>query len=424
MTRAVSLVVTLALAGCSAVGVTTSSSTGALPAPSTTIPPSTTTTEPPFVTVNGAIVGPGGRVVAGVTVEFGDASGVTDHRGRFTLTTSQPGPIHVSKSGWSTLEIAWGPGTGLVSGVIHPITIRGLRVGAGAAGDDAQFQYLLDLADHTAVNALVFDTKQEGGEVLYETGVGLAYQISAVDPWYDPVRRISQAKEAGLYTITRIVVFEDVLWVVANPEEKLAGPWADPRSVGARAYNIELAKEACALGFDEVQLDYVRFPAGRTATVSGQLDLPETERVAAIESFLAEARAAVQPMGCSLSADIFAIVVSTNDDQGLGQRPEELSAHLDALSPMIYPSHYSLGWLGFPDPNDYPYEVTANAIDAALGRIDPGSVLRPWLQGFWWSDDQIRLAIRAAEDRGVGWILWNVGSDFHPAALPRDDEVD
>ncbi|MCI0425226.1 MAG: hypothetical protein L0Z47_05155, partial [Actinobacteria bacterium] len=165
MTRAVSLVVTLALAGCSAVGVTTSSSTGALPAPSTTIPPSTTTTEPPLVTVTGAIVGPGGRVVAGVTVEFGDASGVTDHRGRFTLATGQPGPIHVSKSGWSTLEIAWAPGTGLVSGVIHPITIRGLRVGAGAAGDDAQFQYLLDLADHTAVNALVFDTKQEGGEV-------------------------------------------------------------------------------------------------------------------------------------------------------------------------------------------------------------------------------------------------------------------
>ena len=128
-------------------------------------------------------------------------------------------------------------------------------------------------------------------------------------------------------------------------------------------------------------------------------------------------------MGCAVSAAIFGIVVSVPDDQGLGQRPEELSPHLDAVSPMVYPSHYSNGWLGFEDPNDHPYEVTADAITDALARLDPGASLRPWLQGFWWTDAQIRSSIQAAEDHGVGWIIWNVRSNFSADALPTDEEV-
>ena len=83
-----------------------------------------------------------------------------------------------------------------------------------------------------------------------------------------------------------------------------------------------------------------------------------------------------------------------------------------------------MGWLGFSDPNDHPYDVTADAIDDALPRLAPGTVLRPWLQAFWWRNAQIRSSIQAAEDRGVGWILWNARSNFDIEALPSDDEVD
>jgi hypothetical protein len=230
-------------------------------------------------------------------------------------------------------------------------------------------------------------------------------------------------RDHGLYAITRIVVFEDALRVKARPDEQLAGPWIDPMVKTAWDYNIDLAIEACELGFDEIQFDYVRYPAGRTARVSGQLSLTEAERVAAIEGFLAEARSVLTPMGCEMSAAVFAIVVSVPDDQGLGQKPEELSGQLDALSPMVYPSHYSDGWLGFDDPNDHPYAVTADAIDDALPRMAPGARLRPWLQAFWWTNSQIRASIQAAEDRDVGWILWNVRSNFDRAALPASDEV-
>jgi hypothetical protein len=93
------------------------------------------------------------------------------------------------------------------------------------------------------------------------------------------------------------------------------------------------------------------------------------------------------------------------------------------LSPMVYPSHYSNGWLGFDDPNDHPYDVTADAITDAMPRMAEGSTLRPWLQAFWWTNEQIRSSIQAAEDHDVGWILWNILSNFDAAALPTDAEV-
>jgi hypothetical protein len=128
-------------------------------------------------------------------------------------------------------------------------------------------------------------------------------------------------------------------------------------------------------------------------------------------------------MGCAVSADVYGIVVSTLDDQGIGQRPEELSAHIDALSPMVYPSHYSPGWIGFEDPNEHPYDVTADAITDALPRMEVGALLRPYLQAFYWTDEQIRRSIQAAEDNGVGWILWNVRSNYDRAAIPTDAEL-
>ncbi len=422
-----SQILILALAACvpGPVADTTTSTTIATTSTSTTsstTTTSTTTTTLPLLTVFGQVVGPDGTPVADATVSMGETVARTGVAGGFQLDTRSPGSLAVSKAGWASTEVSWDGTDGLMVIQIEPRVIRGIRVWAEAAGDDGHFASLLALADQTAVDALVFDTK-DAGTVLYETQVPQAVEMGAVEPVYDPSLRIAQAREHQLYLATRIVVFEDRRWVEHHPEDKLAGPWVDPRSEAAWDYNIALAVEACELGFDEIQFDYVRFPAGRTAEVSGQRSLSQEERVGAIASFLARARPAISAAGCVVSADIFSIVVSSPDDQGIGQRPEEISAQVDVLSPMIYPSHYSPGWLGFPDPNDYPYEVTADAIDDTLPRLAPGSVVRPWLQGFWWSNSQIREAIQAAEDRGVGWILWNVRSNYDAAAIPTDAEL-
>ena len=79
---------------------------------------------------------------------------------------------------------------------------------------------------------------------------------------------------------------------------------------------------------------------------------------------------------------------------------------------MIYPSHDSPGWLGFADPNEHPGAVTADALDGATPRMAPGSLLRPWLQAFYYNSNQIRAAIDEAEPRGLGGFFWNaVGGD-------------
>jgi len=371
----------------------------------------------------GKVVSAEGIPVPGASVAVDGKTTISAPDGWFDLLVSTPGPVRVDKPAWVGADVAWDGSSAFVEVVIEPLRIRGLRVGGGVAGDDAHFGEILALADATAVNALVFDTKQEGGRVLYDTSVTTAHEWGAVITAFDPVERIAQAKEHGLYVITRIVTFEDWFWAEARPDEAFEGPWINPTITSAWEYPLALAEEACALGFDEIQFDYVRFPSGDSVEASGQLDMTQAERVGAIEGFLEAARQRLHGLGCAVSADVFGFVLAAENDQGIGQRPEELTLHLDAFSPMVYPSHYSDGFLGFDDPNDHPYDVTSDAIQDGLARIQPGVILRPWLQAFWWTNEQIRRSIQAAEDHGVGWILWNAVSNFDRAAIPTDAEL-
>ncbi|MFP4072434.1 MAG: putative glycoside hydrolase [Actinomycetota bacterium] len=399
----------------------TTRTTSTTTAPTTTTLPPTTTV--PSQLVSGRVSDEKGTPVARAFVTMGEVRTATGPDGWFSLETTSPTTMSVWKPGWTSTEVVWNEETTFYEATIEQQTIRGLRVGAEAAGSDQAFASLLDVAGSSAVNALVFDTKQEGGKVLYDTGVQAAHDIGAVDVFYDPETRIAQAHDHELYTVTRIVTFEDAHRANAFPEETLVGPWLDPASETARQYSLDLAAEACELGFDEIQFDYVRYPAGRTAEISGQRDLTQEQRLDAVSGFLSDARELLHPMGCAVGAAVFGIVASSPDDQGLGQRPEEVSREVDVLSPMVYPSHYSDGWLGFEDPNDHPYDVTSDAIGDAMSRMWDDSTLRPYLQAFWWNNQQIRRSIQAAEDAGVGWMLWNVRSNFDLEALPTDAEV-
>jgi hypothetical protein len=380
------------------------------------------TTTVPGVQLLGKVTDPNGIPVPRATVTVGSDTTMTAPDGWFDMLAT-PGPLQIEKPAWVGAESAWDGSNAFTRVAIEPRRLRALRVGAEAAGNDERFAAMLALADETSINAFVFDTKQEGGKVFYDTGVTEAHESGAVVNVYDPAERLAQAKEHGLYTITRIVTFEDSYRAAFRPEEAYDGKWINPTNTAAWEYPIALGEEACRLGFDEVQFDYVRFPSEDAAQISGQLEMTEEERTTIIEGFLRAARERIHAEGCAVSADVFAIVVSASNDQGIGQRPEELTRHLDAFSPMVYPSHYSPGWLGFDDPNEHPYDVTTDAIQDAQARIEQGVVLRPWLQAFWWTNDQIRTSIQAAEDLGVGWILWNAVSNFDRAAIPTDAEL-
>lgn len=425
------LLLTIVLAAC--IGTTSSSltprTTDAPPtstvAPTTTTTSTTTTTTTiPTFTVTGHVRDNLGNPLGGSVVTVSGIETVVGPDGWFLVTDVPFGEVVAARPGWQSTKVPWDGTANPIDIRLEPIRVRALRVSAYVAEREDAFASLLDLAERTVINALVFDTKQEGGTVLYATDVAEANEIGAVSVKYDPVAYLAAAHALGLYTITRIVTFEDGIRVRARPELKIAGEWIDPRIREGWEYPIALAEEACHIGFDEIQFDYVRFPAGKTAGVSGQRNLTQEERVGVVRDFLELARSRLHPLGCALSADIFGIVVSTPDDQGIGQMPEEVSLVTDFVSPMVYPSHYSLGWLGFADPNDFPHAVTADALDHGIPRVASPALLRPWLQAFWWTDAEIKESIRAAEERGTGWMLWNAAGNYSQAALPTADEIE
>ncbi len=356
---------------------------------------------------------------AAVLVE-GTRVATTSSDGRFSVTVpAGVTEVHVERPVWGDLRVNLTEDNAPVEVRLEPVVVRGLRVSQQVVADDQAFDELLELAQGTTVNTLVFDTKDEEDLVLYETEVEFAHRIDAVAPVYDPAARLAQAHARGLYTVTRIVTFEDPVWARAAPEAGLAGHWVDAANPDNWAYPLALAEEACGLGFDEVQFDYVRFPSGETAARAADLvPATEEERVAAISGFLGAARELLHPMGCGVSAAIFGIVMSSETDERLGQTPEGISAVVDAVSPMVYPSHYGPGWLGFADPNDHPGPVVAHALETGGPRLAPSALMRPWIQGFYYNGSQVLAQIQEAEQRGAGWIIWNFFGEYRRDWLP------
>jgi hypothetical protein len=379
------------------------------------------------IVVFGLVTDPDGKGIPGVLIKSGEQVTTTDADGAFELGSAQPGLVEIGRPGWATVEVALQEGQRSLDAVLEPFVVRGMRVSPAAAGDAERYATLLGLADDSVVNTLVFDTKNEKGAIRYESQVSGAAMLIV----YNAERVLSQAKELGLYTITRIVTFQDAPRARNFPETAIrdlngdiwvdaAGQaWVDPTNPASWEYPIALGVEACQLGFDEIQYDYVRFPSdGDIESIAWSQPVDEELRVATVAGFLAKAAEEIHKVGCVVSADIFGIIMSTTDDQGIGQRVTDLSSAADAISPMIYPSHYGPGWRNLERPNDHPGIVVSDALATGLPKATGGALIRPWLQAFAHSPEQVRESIDAAEAMGVGWMLWSQESQFVPAMLP------
>ncbi|MCH7845630.1 MAG: hypothetical protein IH850_07340 [Acidobacteria bacterium] len=381
------------------------------------------------IIVHGLVTDPGGKGIPGALVHSGERSAVTGADGAFELASAQPGLVTISKPGYSTIAVPLAAGARSLEAVLEPFLVKGMRISPAAAGDDARFASLLVMAEDSVINTFVFDTKDEKGAVRYESNVsGAAMRVV-----YNPATVLTQAKDAGLYTITRIVAFQDAPRARNNPDTAIkdadgaiwvdaAGQaWLDPTNPDSWEYPIALGVEACQMGFDEIQFDYARFPTdGNIDEIVYTQPADEEVRVATISAFISRAAELIHDEGCVVSADIFGIVMSTSNDQGVGQRVTDLSSAADAISPMIYPSHYASGWRNLDQPNDYPGIVVGDALATGIPKATGGALLRPWLQAFSQSPEQVRESIAAAEAAGLGWMLWSQESVFIPAMLPKN----
>ena len=173
------------------------------------------------------------------------------------------------------------------------------------------------------------------------------------------------------------------------------------------------------LGFDEIQFDYIRYPDSNYPGLIFDYESNFENRTENINSFLQNATDLLHDNGCLASADIFGYVLNSKSDNGIGQYLETIVNTVDFISPMVYPSHYSKGSFGYSYPNNFPYEVVTSALNDGLSRGVREENLRPFLQGFWHSSEDVRLNIKAAEDKGLDWIIWNNSSVYEKDYFSR-----
>ncbi|MEE8148169.1 MAG: putative glycoside hydrolase, partial [Longimicrobiales bacterium] len=156
---------------------------------------------------------------------------------------------------------------------VRPDAVRGIYLNAWAAGSSVRSQALIDLATRTEVNTLVIDLKDASGYVSHATEVMMAREVGADQEIRirDLVGLLERIQDAGLYPIARIVMVKDPLLIRARPEwavqDTAGGTWVDSNGLiwanlhdqRVWDYHVDLAKEAAAIGFPEIQWDYVRF---------------------------------------------------------------------------------------------------------------------------------------------------------------------
>ncbi len=329
----------------------------------------------------------------------------------------------------------------LVMPVIDPPRVKGIFITGWLAGLEGKMNEYIELARETEINAFVIDIKDDTGTVTYNSSVPSAIEVKANRKKVKDIKAlIKKIKKEDIYLIGRIVTFKDPIMAQAQPDRALKlknatknwqdDEWVNPYIKKNWDYAVDLAREALELGFDEIQFDYVRFPAlGNGPT---QIDYEtEVTKERVINSFLSYAKRELAPYGAPISADIFGAVTSASDDLGIGQKLESISDAVDILSPMIYPSHYAHGVFKLPIPEEAPYETIYHSMSDAIMRLtkDHSARLRPWLQDFslnyTYGAKEVKEQIQALNDLGIEeWLLWNPRSRYTEAALLPDGGED
>ena len=317
-----------------------------------------------------------------------------------------------------------------------PEEIRGVHVTAALASLDGKLDEYLALTD-SGLTALELDVKDENGEVGFERlAPPLARDVGAARPFYNARKAARAAEAAGVYLIGRVVVFEDPVLATKRPQLAIgrrgggvwtnsAGlAWTNPYDERVWKYNVDIAVAAAKAGFDEIMFDYVRFPTDgdlSAAVFSGQAQAVEGHDHRRLRSSTRRSR--LEPLGTRVSAAVFGLTATR--DMGIGQRPRQLAQHLDAIYPMVYPSHFGSGEYSIDDPNAVPGVTVARALrDFRRALRGRETVIVPWLQDFSLGRDytleDVRAQILAARDaKAGGFLLWNPSGIYKtPRARP------
>ncbi|MDG1229117.1 MAG: putative glycoside hydrolase [Candidatus Actinomarina sp.] len=302
--------------------------------------------------------------------------------------------------------------------------IRGIYLNGYLFNNPSKRESIEKILTNTDVNTLVIDVKTDNGHILFDTEIDEVIYLNneRIKFTKNDLQELREIKD--IYLVGRLVVFQDPLFAKVFPDEavfdsRLNKPYSqngqfflDPSSQKVQDYIINIAIESCRLGFDEIQYDYIRYPDSSSKFMQFATKNDSENRVNNINSFLSKSRQLLHNEGCLLSADTFGYILTNKQDGGIGQNLETIIENVDFISPMVYPSHYTNGSFGYQNPNEHPYEVITAALTDALDRGVDKDKIRPFLQGFWHSNEDIRNNIKAASDLEMDWLIWNILSVY------------
>jgi len=292
-------------------------------------------------------------------------------------------------------------------------------------------------------NSVVFDVKDSDGSI----GIPFDHPLNAgaARPSIPNLAKLVRwMHQQNLHVIARIAIFRDERLVTRHPEVAVQSRrsnqawrengklvWTDPSNPQVQDYNIALAMQSIAGGVDEIQFDYVRFPAEgdqKDAKFHSEAAHPQWQRADVITDFLSKAYAKIHAAGDLLSLDVFGVMAWQRpvDLSHTGQDISGMAKYCDVLSPMIYPSHF-FGMDGYKVPGDAPEHFIGESMDR-FQKVTAvsGVVLRPWLQAFGWKTPsyspayiETQVAVAKAHS-GIGFLFWNARNDYSKpfAAMP------
>ncbi|RQM84077.1 GTP-binding protein [Staphylococcus xylosus] len=327
--------------------------------------------------------------------------------------------------------------------------VRGIYVSADATNGE-KFEELTKFIDESDLNAMVIDVKDDSGNVTINFNTGNKEIDKHTLDIVDAKPLLNKMKEKDIYPIARIVTFKDKNLAESHPEwsfkQSDGSVWesdggdkfVNPFVKEVWDYNINVSKEAAKAGFRDIQYDYVRFPEA-FENVESSLTYDKgnyknsklsdvDQRVDTISQFLKTARKELKPYGAEVSADVFGYAAMVEEAPGIGQSFPKIAENTDAISSMIYPSHWSPGDFGLEAPDKEPYEAVDHYLDketAVLNKLgDKKPKSRPWLQDFTarylgegkymeYDSKAVEAQVQALKDHSINeYLLWNAGNDY------------
>lgn len=300
------------------------------------------------------------------------------------------------------------------------------------------------------LNTMVIDVKDDTGNITMKLNTGNKQVDKNTLDIVDGKKLLKKLHDNNIYPIARIVTFKDTKlanehpeWTFKNSDGSVwtngkGDSFVNPFMKEVWKYDIDVAKAAAKAGFQDIQFDYVRFPEGfenQAASLTynkgeyknSQMSSGD-QRVDTITKFLEYANKELKPMGVNVSADVFGYSALVENAPGIGQSFPKISKNVDAISSMIYPSHWSNGDFGLQAPDTEPYKTVnryiqkENSLLDTLGKDKP--ISRPWIQDFTasylgagnyidYDAKAISEEVQALKDNGVNeFLLWNAGNDY------------